>query len=637
MKIVRMDRWMGMVLLAFGCAVQAEQHTTAESILHTLDYLAVDYAGAAANGKVINAKEYAEQLEFAQRVVQQVAQLAPAADQKELRGQAQALLDAVQARQPADGVMKLGHGLAADLIEEFGIVVVPQAVPNLENAPALYAEYCSLCHGINGAGDGEQAARLTPPPANLRDETRQQHRSLYSLYSIITRGIDDTGMAAFTQLTDGQRWALAFYISGFSASPDQLMRGERVMKWGKLNMLIPDMEGITGTAPAAARAAEGEDGVALLTYLRAHPEALMSNASAALDVSLARLRTSVAEARAGHKIQAYDAAVASYLQGYELFETQLRLTAPLLAGSIEERMVQYRGYLSGEQPVFDQVSEQAEELQNLLGQASAHLGNATMTPLMGALSAFILLLREGVEAILVLSAMMALLVKTGRHEALRYVHAGWISALALGGTIWIAATRFSVISGADREFTEGITALLAAGILIYMVYWLHGKDNIRRLKGLIHGRLGEKSLWAMVFVSFLAVYREVFETILFFETLWLQTPGQHRTLFYGIGAAGLLLAIITWGIFRFNVCLSLRQFINMNTIVLFVLAIIFTGKGIAALQEAGTLYHHPVSFPRIDVLGVFPNLEVLGAQAILVLLAGLWLTTDHLRMGKPKA
>ncbi len=630
--------WLAVFMfMLFSVVVHADERADAENILHTLDYLAVDYAGAVANGQVINTREYAEQWEFTQRIAQQVAQLAARPEQLVLRQRAQTLVSAVQTYQSADTVAKLSNELATALIDEFAIVVAPRTQPDLASAPTLYTQYCSQCHGASGAGDGEQAARLTPPPANLRDATRQQQRSLYSVYSTITRGVDGTGMAAFTQLTDAQRWTLAFYVGGFSASPEQVQRGEQVLESGAHSMLITDMAGITGATPAALRAAQGDDGVALLAYLRAHPEALMRNVSAGLDVSLTKLRASVAESRAGRKTQAYDAAVASYLQGYELVETQLRLAAPELAEQIEEKMAEYREYLGSERPMFDQVSARAQELETLLEQASTRLASASTTPLMGAFSAFILLLREGVEAILVLSAIVSFLVKTERRESLHYVHAGWISALALGVVTWIVATQLFSISGANREFTEGMTALLAAVILVYMGYWLHSNANIQRWKEFIHSKLQGKSLWTLVFMSFLAVYREVFETILFFETLWLQMPDQHRELLYGIAAAALLLAGIAWGMFRFSLRLPLRQFFNVNAILLFVLAVIFTGKGIAALQEAGTFRIHPVSFPRIDVLGVFPNLEVLGAQALLLLLAGLWLATDRIKAKKPKA
>ena len=123
-----------------------------------------------------------------------------------------------------------------------------------------------------------------------------------------------------------------------------------------------------------------------------------------------------------------------------------------------------------------------------------------------------LLLREGLEAILLLAAIIAFVSKTGRRDALPWVHAGWIAAFVLGGLTWVVATWFIGISGANREMTEGITALVAAVMLLYVGYWLHGHSQAkawsRFLKEKVDSALERKTLWALASVSFLAVYRE---------------------------------------------------------------------------------------------------------------------------------
>src|SRR5690606_14970065 len=131
-----------------------------------------------------------------------------------------------------------------------------------------------------------------------------------------------------------------------------------------------------------------------------------------------------------------------------------------------------------------------------------------------ALSAFAILLREGLEAILVVAAILAFLVKAGRRDAVRWVHAGWIAALALGFATWFAASYLLQISGASRELTEGLTALAAAAVLLSVGYWLHGKAYAqswqRYIREKLSGALSGGTLAALAAVSFLAVYREVF-------------------------------------------------------------------------------------------------------------------------------
>ena len=114
--------------------------------------------------------------------------------------------------------------------------------------------------------------------------------------------------------------------------------------------------------------------------------------------------------------------------------------------------------------------------------------------------------------------------KTGRRDALPYVHAGWIAALVLGAITWALATFFVEISGANRELTEGLTALVAAAMLLYVGWWLHGKSYAqawaRFIKEQVGQALAKRTLWAMAAVSFFAVYREMFEIVLFYQALW---------------------------------------------------------------------------------------------------------------------
>jgi high-affinity iron transporter len=249
-------------------------------------------------------------------------------------------------------------------------------------------------------------------------------------------------------------------------------------------------------------------------------------------------------------------------------------------------------------------------------------------------SSLVILLREGMEAILLLAAMIAFLIKTGRREVLRYVHAGWIAALALGGVTWWVASYVINISGASRELTEGIAALLAAGILFYVGVWLHSKLQAQRWKQFIDDKvqraLNGRTVWALAFVSFIAVYREVFETVLFYQALWVQAGSDgHGSVVWGFITAALALVAIAWGIFRFSLRLPLKLFFGVNSALLYLLAVVFAGKGVAALQEAGKLPISVIDFPRIDLLGIYPNLQALGLQALLVTIAVVFLIVNR--------
>ncbi|MGE0808774.1 MAG: FTR1 family protein, partial [Burkholderiaceae bacterium] len=263
----------------------------------------------------------------------------------------------------------------------------------------------------------------------------------------------------------------------------------------------------------------------------------------------------------------------------------------------------------------------------------------SLSPAAAFVSALLILLREGLEAILVLAAIIAFVRRTGRRDAIRYIHAGWIAAVALGALTWAAARWLLSISGANREVTEGVTALLAAAMLLYVGYWLHSKSHAQAWQSFIRDQvdaaLGRKTLWAMAGISFLAVYRELFEVVLFYEALWAQVDagsGQMAVL-AGMAAAAVLLAVIGWAILRYSVRLPIGPFFSATAILLALLAVVFVGNGVAALQEAGVLSVTPARFVSIPLLGVHPTWQGLGGQlaALLLVAAGVWAVRSRRR------
>jgi high-affinity iron transporter len=203
------------------------------------------------------------------------------------------------------------------------------------------------------------------------------------------------------------------------------------------------------------------------------------------------------------------------------------------------------------------------------------------------------------------------------------VHGGWIAALALGVLTWVLASYVVTISGATREVTEGVTALAAAAILLYVGFWMHDKSHAQRwqayVKSRLSGALSRGTTWGLAGVSFLAVYREVFETVLFYQALWLQTaPGSEHAVFAGLGAAAGSLAVLSWLIVRGGLRLPLGLFFGTSSIVLAALAVVLAGQGIAALQEAAVLAYHPITAPRVPLIGLYPDLLSLMLQLVLV-------------------
>jgi high-affinity iron transporter len=206
---------------------------------------------------------------------------------------------------------------------------------------------------------------------------------------------------------------------------------------------------------------------------------------------------------------------------------------------------------------------------------------------------------------------------------LKYVHAGWIVALVAGVATWAAATWVVRIGGADRELLEGFAALLAAAVLLFVGIWMHGKAQAGAWQAYMRDRLSKaltaRSAWVLAGLSFIAVYREAFETIIFYAALGAQ--GNSLPLAAGAGLAVLLLAAIAWAMLVVGRKLPIARFFAWSAVLIAVLAVVLAGKGIAALQEAGWMGITLLpGAPRITMLGLFPTAETIVAQLVMAAL-----------------
>lgn len=599
--------------------------TYVQSALHILDYVSVDYPSVVVNGKVVNPEEYAEQKEFAQQLTTVATQLPNSSQKDQIIKDATSLSVAIKNRSAGTQITQLCAELTTTLIEVYHVSIAPRTAPILDGVDVLFQNNCAGCHGVHGYGNGPNAAGLEPAPANFHDANRQQHRSVYSLYNTITLGVTGTAMPAFNQLSSEQRWQLAFYASNFFADDAMRIKGAAVWEQSKQHLAVTDLRQLSKTTPAQIQQSHGDDGVALLAYLRSTPSVLQAGTASPWHTAREKLAASMNSYAMGDDKSAYDFAVAAYLEGYELVETKLDTVSPEMRKEIEHSMLSLRDMIKKKAEI-SVVHDKQSRIIGMLDEAEGLVNTTTMSATVNFFSAFLILLREGIEAILVLAAIAAVLLRTGRSDGLRYLHLGWISALLLGVLTWFIASHYIDISGANREFTEGITALVAAVMLIYVGFWLHKQTYAVQWQKYIHARINRSvtngALFGLTSIAFIAVYREVFESILFFQTLNLQSgPSGSPYIISGTVSAAVLLVFLSWLIFKFSVRLPLKLFFRINAVLLYALAIVFSGKGIAALQEAGKLPVSTISFPEIKALGIFPNLQSLTIQLLLILIA----------------
>jgi high-affinity iron transporter len=582
-----------------------------------LDYVAVDYGGAVQGGKIVSSSEYAEMREFSGSVAEKIASLPNQPAKPKLIGESARFKTLVERKAPPAEVASAARALGAHLLSAYPVPLGPKQPPDLSRGAQLFQRNCASCHGAKGDAQTAIARQLDPPPIAFADHARASQRSPFALYQVINQGLEGTAMQSFAQLPDADKWALAFQASRFAYPETVERQGQRI--WDSdpaVRSKVPDLNALSALSESQLAQQIGPDKAGpVIAYLRAHPDALVGKVSS-LGIARARLNESLAAYQAGSRDEAKRLALAAYLDGFEPIEPMLSARNPTLLAKVEQRMGELRaGIAADRDPV--KIAGQVAEIQSLFDEAEATLAPDQASSASAFLGAFTILLREGLEALLIVVAMLAFLNKADRPELTRPVHVGWISALAAGVLTWWVATSLITVSGASRELTEGFGSLLAAAILLFVGIWMHGKAQAgqwqRYIREKLHNALARDSGWFLFSLAFIAVYREVFETILFFTAM--AAEGSIASLVAGGLAGGAVLAAIAVAMLRFSRRLPIGKFFSYSSALVAILAVVLAGKGVAALQEAGLVSIHPLTaLPRISLLGLFPTLQGIMVQ-----------------------
>jgi len=474
----------------------------------------------------------------------------------------QQLLDSLA---PPDSVTRATDSLVVLITAAAGgpkvVEPLPSRPPSLARGAVVYRERCSACHGESGRGDGPKAKSLKgPPPANLTDPAVMGNKSLLDIFRRIAVGTPGTAMPEFAEDVSAEdRWAVASYVAA--------------MQYG-------------GSATAAIFAA-----------VRHQIDSALAQRSDKMAVDAYMTFEQVETA-----IRAKNAGLASELEGnFAWLRTRVAKADDAERHTIRERLL--AGLERAERVVADRPSGMS------LFVAS-----------------FFLLVREGFEAILIVAALMTFLAKAGASERRREVARGAWAAVVASLVTWVLVELLLPVTPGQREMMEGVTMLLAAAVLFYVSYWLLSKIEAAKWTAFVRGKmqsaLSSGSGLALSAVAFLAVYREGFETILFYKALFTSAGSSSVPVVGGIAAGAVGLVAIYVLVNQLGPHVAMKPFFAVTGVMLYYMAFVFAGKGIAELQGVGII---PLTViegaPRIPVLGIYPTVESLIVQGLLLVLA----------------
>jgi high-affinity iron transporter len=646
------------------------QESPARRVANIVSVAVEEYRkGVDESGRLISRDEYAEAVDFL-RDARATAERLPGDRVAVATTLLDSIMAAIQAKKPPSALAELNQRFAAALGSEAALEL-PKKPIDLAEGARLYAASCASCHGPRGMGDGPAGAALNPKPPALGSAKAMHDVAPAMMFRKTSVGVAGTAMAGFApSLTVEQRWNIVMYLSSLRTAPEQVAEGEGLFTQncvechgasgmgdtplGRSLSKLPGeigsfawqvarsdsqlaavvRAGLPGTPmPPAMQMSEAQV-QSVVAYLRSLPTREHSiaavpagqsdsngAAAAAAAASMTLLDQSLTAARNGRSGEASDRAFDAYL-AFEPIETPARARNPGVVATMEKHFADFKGAIRGN----DLGS--AERARDAIEANMPRVVELTQPPGSGSeafLQSFLIILREGFEAILVIGAVVAFLLKTGHRERLRSIWLGIALALTCSALTAIVLRTVLKALPATQEIIEGGTLLVAVAVLFSVSYWLISRVEAAKWQAFIRDKvtvaLEHGGGRALAFVAFLAGDREGAETALCFQALFYEGANGALPITLGIVLGFIALGIIFTLFYRFGVRIPLRPFFSVTSVLLYYMAFVFMGKGIRELQEGNVM---PISvirgLPSVEALGFYPTWQTLLAQLLLLAL-----------------
>jgi len=624
--------------------------------------------GIDAKGRLISADEYQEAVGFLADAREAAGRL-PGDKPATARTVLDSIIAAVTAKKPPEVLDSLNSRFAAALGSGAALALPARPLDIAEGA-RIYASTCASCHGERGLGDGPAGAKLNPPPPAIGKSEVMDAVSPATMFRKISVGVTGTAMPAFSpQLTDDQRWNVVAYLATLRHTATQVAEGEGLYVQGcvschgmggagdgsvarALSKLPPDLAtvawqaersdsqiamavsaGMAGTPMPPSSQLTPAQVKSVVAYLRSLPTQTKTVASTAFRdsagnapataarQSILLLEQSLTAIRGGRTTDASDRAFDAYL-AFEPIESRARARDPGVVASMEKLFTDFKGAVrANDLRTAERSLDAIESNMPKVVELTRPTGSASEA----FIQSLLIILREGFEAILVIGAVVAFLLKTGHRERLKSIWMGVGFGLAASGLTAIILRTVLLAIPASQDIIEGVTMLVAVAVLFSVSYWLISRVEAAKWQQFIREKvtnaLEHGGGRALAFVAFLAVYREGAETALFYQALF--NEGSHVILpitlgiLVGFAALGIIFTLF----YRYGVKIPLRPFFSVTSVLLYYMAFVFTGTAIRELQEGNAMSITLIrGMPTVPAIGLYPTWETVLAQLLLLAL-----------------
>lgn len=370
-------------------------------------------------------------------------------------------------------------------------------------------------------------------------------------------------------------------------------------------------------------------GLTLASPLAAQEAAIKARAAQAMEVMRTMIGQGLAAYRAGDQQRAYTLVREAYLDHFEDLEVPLRLADPNFTLEMELRFATLWNQIRARAPL-PVVEGAARAVKDGLERADAILeGTGLGVPVVAFTTSFAIIFREALEAALLVAALVTALATMRQRRYARYIYWGTGLALPATAATWAVARWIVALSPWSREVIAAAASLVAVAGLFLVSFWLLQRLEHRHWMEYVRGRVWEAMNagrpLALVGVGFTAVYREGFETVLFYTALGAMADQARAWVVWGFLAGCLAIGLLVSAMIWLGVRLPAKKLLGGATLITALLSVALLGNGLRELQEAGLFpltplqWFPPISFTLAQLTGIHSTAETLVAQGLLLL------------------
>lgn len=610
-----------------------DESSQVRDLISLLDYIASDYHNAVDDEKIISKDEFNEISEFAEKVnilFDEISVKYKITNSQSYKINIFELNDLIKNLKDKELIFAKANKIKTNILKLNLISISPNHKPNIVLGAKIYKANCENCHGTKADGNG-LITNLKPKPTNLTNDTIMNKVSTFQIFNTVRLGIAGTSMVAIDRLTDQEVWDVAYYSNSIRHKNKLKIPSDSILKiYNNIinKVSVADVSSLSDIELIKLLKLENGNIELQLNVLRAFNPASQKEHSISKAIIYLDNVLKLYNEKDYH--QAGDKALATYLDCVEPVEKQLQSLNPKLKKDIEAEMFQIRNDIKNKVS-FTDLKQSISKVNKLIIEASELLDNKEYSFWFAFLMAASIILREGLEAILIIITILGVLKSLKAKRAIKWVHFGWVSALLVGVISMFYINLLVSLGSENRELIEGLGSALAVVLLIYIGFWLHSKTEAKKWKEFVENRivklLNASNMIGLFAIAFIVVFREAFESAIFLSTINIEaSQTSNFGIYYGAISSLFVVFLFAWIVLKTSSRLPIVKLFKYSAIVMSAFSLVLTGKCIYSLQEIGyaNITKLPFDF-EIPLLGIYSNFESFLAQfVVFAIIIALW-------------